>query len=59
MAKVNAALNKTLEDPTVRGLITKNGDEIGGGTPEQLATLVRDQYKVWGAVVKANNIRVD
>ncbi len=59
VAKVNAALNKTLEDPTVRGLITKNGDEIGGGTPEQLATLVREQYKVWGAVVKANNIRVD
>lgn len=57
--KVNAALNKTLEDPTVKGLITKNGDEIGGGSPEKLASLIREQYKVWGDVVRTNNIRAE
>ena len=27
--------------------------------PEQLAELTRAQYKLWGDVVKANNIRAD
>ena len=59
VAKVNGALNKALADPAVQSQITKNGDEVGGGTPENLAALIRDQYKVWGEVVRANNIRVE
>ncbi|SPA51872.1 tripartite tricarboxylate transporter substrate-binding protein [Cupriavidus taiwanensis] len=31
----------------------------GGGTPEQLAALTRTHYKMWGEVVKANNIAAD
>jgi tripartite-type tricarboxylate transporter receptor subunit TctC len=57
--KANAALNTSLKDPTVTKGILDRGDEPGGGTPEQLGALTRDQYKTWGAVVKANNIRAD
>jgi tripartite-type tricarboxylate transporter receptor subunit TctC len=57
--KANAALNTALKDPTVTKGILDRGDEPGGGTPEQLGALTRDQYKTWGAVVKANNIRAD
>lgn len=59
VAKLNAALNATLAVPAVKSQITKNGDEVGGGSAERLATLMRDQYKVWGEVVRANNIRVE
>ncbi len=59
VVKLNAALNKALSDPAVIGQITKNGDEVGGGSADRLATLMREQYKVWGDVVKANNIRVE
>lgn len=57
--KANAALNTALKDPTVVKSIVDRGDEPGGGTPEQLGAMTRDQYKTWGAVVKANNIRAD
>ena len=57
--KANAALNTALKDPTVIKGIADRGDEPGGGTPEQLGQMVRSQYKTWGDVVKANNIRAD
>lgn len=57
--KANAALNTAMKDPTVIKAIAERGDEPGGGTPEQLGELTRSHYKMWGEVVKANNIRAD
>ncbi|MES2946581.1 MAG: tripartite tricarboxylate transporter substrate binding protein [Pseudomonadota bacterium] len=57
--KANTAMNTALKEPTVIKSILDRGDEPGGGTPEQLAALTRNQYKTWGDVVKANNIRGD
>jgi len=59
VAKANTALNTALKDATVIKSIVDRGDEPGGGTAEQLGTLTRSQYKTWGDVVKANNIRAD
>jgi tripartite-type tricarboxylate transporter receptor subunit TctC len=53
----NTALNAALSDPAVSGLITKNGDMVGGGTPERLDTLTRENYKLWGEVARRNNIK--
>lgn len=55
----NAAMNTALKDPAVTKGILERGDEPGGGTPEQLGALTRNQFKTWGEVVKANNIRAD
>ena len=57
--KANAALNTALKDPAISKGIFDRGDEPGGGTPEQLGALTRTQFKTWGDVVKANNIRAD
>jgi tripartite-type tricarboxylate transporter receptor subunit TctC len=57
--KVNAAMNSALKDPGVQKTIADRGDEAGGGTPEQLAALTRDYYKLLGEVVKANDIRAE
>lgn len=57
--KANTALNTALKDPTVAKSILDRGDEPGGGTPEQLGDLTRMHFKMWGQVVKANNIRAD
>ncbi len=57
--KANTALNTALKDPTVTKGILERGDEPGGGTAEQLGALTVSQYKTWGEVVKANNIRAD
>jgi tripartite-type tricarboxylate transporter receptor subunit TctC len=57
--RANTALNAALKDATVTKTIVDRGDEPGGGTPEQLANLTRSQFKTWGEVVKANNIKAD
>ncbi len=57
--KANAALNTALKDPVVTKGIIDRGDEPGGSTPEQLGAMTREQFKTWGEVVKANNIRAD
>jgi tripartite-type tricarboxylate transporter receptor subunit TctC len=57
--KANAVMAAALKDPTVTKNILDRGDEPGSGTPEQLGTLTREQFKTWGEVVKANNIKAD
>jgi tripartite-type tricarboxylate transporter receptor subunit TctC len=55
--KANAALNAALADPAVSNTIKKNGDLVVGGTPERLATLTKDNFKLWGDVARRNNIK--
>ena len=57
--KANAAMNVALSDENIRKGIVERGDEPGGGTPEQLAKLTRDYYKLYGEIVKANDIRAE
>jgi hypothetical protein len=39
--------------------ITERGDEVGGGTPEQLAKMTRYYFDLWRDIVKANDIRAE
>ena len=57
--KANLAMNAALSDPDIASQITRNGDMVGGGTPERLGALTRDTYKLWGEVAKRNNIRAE
>ncbi|MET0542917.1 MAG: tripartite tricarboxylate transporter substrate-binding protein, partial [Variovorax sp.] len=59
VTKVNAAMNAAFKNPNVQKTIADRGDDAGGGTPEQLGKLTRDYFKVWGEVVKANDIRAE
>jgi tripartite-type tricarboxylate transporter receptor subunit TctC len=59
VAKANAALNAGMKDPVVVKGILDRGDELGGGTAEQLNALTRSNYDTWGKVVKANKIELD
>lgn len=57
--RANSAMNTAMNDPAVAKGIVERGDAPGGGTAEQLGTLTRTHYKMWGDVVKANNIQAD
>jgi hypothetical protein len=52
-------MNTALSDPTVSSMITKNGDLVGGGSPERLATITTDNYKLWREVARRNQIRAE
>jgi tripartite-type tricarboxylate transporter receptor subunit TctC len=50
--QLNAALNKALQDPEVKEKILSQGNEMGGGTPEQFAALIKAEAPRWGKVVR-------
>jgi tripartite-type tricarboxylate transporter receptor subunit TctC len=59
VAKLNAEINKALKDPAVREAIGKDGGEVLGGTPQQMADLMKSDHAAWGVVVKASGAKVD
>jgi tripartite-type tricarboxylate transporter receptor subunit TctC len=57
--RAHAALGEALADPATRDKITAQGDEPGGGTPADMAAMMRRDHQRWGEVVRANNIRAE
>ena len=59
IARLNAEINKALQDPKVKEAIAKEGGEVMGGTPEQMAEHIRREIANWAPVVKASGATVD
>jgi tripartite-type tricarboxylate transporter receptor subunit TctC len=57
--KLNADINKILQQPAILQLMADNGAEPGGGPPERLGNHVKAEIAKWGAVVKAANIKIE
>jgi tripartite-type tricarboxylate transporter receptor subunit TctC len=55
--KLNAAANEALQDPALRELMLSQGNEIGGGSPADFASLVKAESAKWSTVVKTANIK--
>lgn len=49
---LNAAGNKALADAGLRKTMLEQGNEIGGGTPEQFAALIKAEAPRWAKVVR-------
>jgi tripartite-type tricarboxylate transporter receptor subunit TctC len=49
---LNTTLNKALQDPGLRETILSQGNEVGGGTPEQFAALIKSETPRWAKVVR-------
>ena len=49
---LSAACSKALQDPEVREKLLSQGNEMGGGTPEQFAALIKIEAARWGKVVR-------
>ncbi len=52
VAQLNAVGNKALQDPALKEIILGQGNEVGGGTPEQFAALIKSETPRWAKVVK-------
>ena len=59
IAKLNKAANDALKDPQIRDIMLSQGNEIGGGTPEEFAELIKTEFEKWSQVVRAANIRAE
>jgi tripartite-type tricarboxylate transporter receptor subunit TctC len=59
IAKVHAALVRTLQDPSVRERFVSDGAEPVGSTPEQFAAVIRADLAKWGRIIRAAGIKLD
>ncbi len=57
VAKVNAAMKKTLEDPEVRQRIEDTGSVVIGNTPEQFAQQIKTEFETYKAVVEKQKLK--
>ena len=59
IAKLNAEFNKALQQPDLRKKLGDEGADPLGGTPEQFATLIKEDAVRWGAVVKDSGTKIE
>jgi tripartite-type tricarboxylate transporter receptor subunit TctC len=50
--RLNAVCNQALQSAEVKEKIISQGNELGGGTPDQFAALIRSESPRWGKVVR-------
>jgi tripartite-type tricarboxylate transporter receptor subunit TctC len=50
--RLNAMCNQALQTAEVKEKIISQGNELGGGTPDQFAALIRSESPRWGKVVR-------
>ena len=50
--QLNAVGNRALQDPDLKEKILSQGNEVGGGTPEQFAALIKAEAPRWAKVVR-------
>jgi tripartite-type tricarboxylate transporter receptor subunit TctC len=54
--KLNTVVNQILKDPKMKDFILEQGNEVGGGTPEDFAELIKSESSKWSVVVKTAKI---
>ncbi len=58
VARMNAAMNKALQNPDVRKQLASIGAEAAGGTPAEFGAFLSSEVKVWEHTVKDANIKL-
>mgnify|MGYP006289034725 CR=1 FL=1 len=56
--RINLAINKALQSPTVREAMHRIGADVEGGTPGEFGVFVAGQVKQWEGVVRSANIKM-
>jgi tripartite-type tricarboxylate transporter receptor subunit TctC len=59
IARVNEAANKGLKSPDFVKRMSELGYNMMGGSPEQMASLLKDEVARWGPIVRASGAKAD
>jgi tripartite-type tricarboxylate transporter receptor subunit TctC len=57
--KLNAAVNRALASESFKARFAQIGDELGGGTPEEFAALIKHESAKWSEVVKRSGAKLE
>jgi tripartite-type tricarboxylate transporter receptor subunit TctC len=56
---MNAAVQKVAAMPDVREKLVASGLRPLGGSPDDLARIMKTDHEVWGQVIREANIRIE
>ena len=59
ITRMNAAMNKVLQEPDIAKKLQAQGINVIGGTPETARVFIEKQIDIWGKVVKDYGIKAD
>ena len=59
VARLNADMNKVFAMPEFRDRVLGQGNELGGGTPEQFGAFIKAENAKWSAIVRAAKITAE
>jgi tripartite-type tricarboxylate transporter receptor subunit TctC len=57
--RLNDVTNLALADPTIKAQMLAQGNELGGGTPQQFAAHIKAEAERWGKLVRTAGITAD
>jgi tripartite-type tricarboxylate transporter receptor subunit TctC len=57
--RLNREINDVLQMADIRTLLNNQQIEVGGGTPEEFAALIKREAERWGPVIKATGAQLD
>ena len=57
--KLNAAINKALQDPDYKAIVEAQGAEVAGGSPEDFRQFIASESERWARLIKDKNISVN
>jgi tripartite-type tricarboxylate transporter receptor subunit TctC len=57
--RLNAAINKALQQPDLRERFAASSVEVIGGTPKEFGMYIESEIKRWGEVARAARIRIE
>lgn len=59
VARLNKEVAAILTTPEVKALLAAGGNEPATGTPEQLGTLIRNEFAMWSELVQRTGIKAE
>jgi tripartite-type tricarboxylate transporter receptor subunit TctC len=59
VSRLNREIAAILRQPDVRDILTAQGIDVGGSTPDEFARHIKSELGKWAAVVKKSGARVD
>jgi tripartite-type tricarboxylate transporter receptor subunit TctC len=59
VAKLNADLIRALDSAEVKEIVARQGGELRGSTPQQMAAQIRSDRERWGKVVRESGAKIE
>jgi tripartite-type tricarboxylate transporter receptor subunit TctC len=59
IGKLNADVVKALDSQELKDIVSRQGGEVIGGTPEQMAAQIRGDRQKWGRVVQDSGAKIE